>query len=134
MTLVIKKLNPEIVRLFKAEAVKRGLLLNQAIEEAITLWLNTGRSVVETDFEANNRVYESMKEELRKNHSGKFIVIAEGRLAGIFSEESEAIEVLRRLGEHIKHAILTRVGADDERAGELEWWGGSIERQSAQNS
>ena len=40
MTLVIKKLDPEKLRRFKAEAVRRGLLLHQALEEAITLWLN----------------------------------------------------------------------------------------------
>lgn len=50
MTLVIKKIDPEKVRLFKAEAVRRGFLLNQALEEAITLWLNASHSVVGTEF------------------------------------------------------------------------------------
>lgn len=50
VTLVIKKIDPEKVRLFKAEAVRRGFLLNQALEEAITLWLNASHSVVGTEF------------------------------------------------------------------------------------
>ncbi|MEM0478223.1 MAG: hypothetical protein QXM50_04620 [Candidatus Caldarchaeum sp.] len=132
MTLVIKKIDPEKVRLFKAEAVKRGLLLHQAIEEAITLWLNTSRSAAETDFEANNRLYEAMKEELRKKHRGEFAVIAEGRLVGIYHEKKEALEALRSLG--VNHAILTQIGVDEERRSELEWWGGSIELQNAQDT
>ncbi len=131
MTLVIKKLDPQKVRMFKAEAVRRGLPLHQALEEAITLWLNTSHAVVESDFDANNRVYEAVKEELRKNHMGEFAIIAEGKLIGVFKDGQKAREALRSLGSHVKHAILTQVGVDEERAGELEWWGGSIERQDA---
>lgn len=134
MTLVIKKVAPEKVRSFKAEAVRRGLLLHQALEEAITLWLNSRSSFVESDFEANNRVYEAMKEELKKNHMGKFLVIAEGRLVGVFEDKTEALEALRSLGSNVGHAILTQIGVDEERRGELEWWGGSIEPQSAQST
>ncbi|GBC72168.1 hypothetical protein HRbin02_01965 [Candidatus Calditenuaceae archaeon HR02] len=134
MTLVIKKIDSEKVRLFKAEAVKRGLLLHQALEEAITLWLNASSSAVETDFEVNNRVYEAMKEELRKKHTGKFVVVAEGRLVGVFDEKKEALEALHSLGNNINHAILTQIGVDEGRRGELEWWGGSIELQNAQGT
>jgi len=39
MTLVVKKMSERKLREFKAEAVRRGLTLSQAIEEAIDLWL-----------------------------------------------------------------------------------------------
>ena len=129
MTLVIKKIDPEKVRLFKAEAVKKGLLLHEALEEAITLWLNFRGSFVESDFEANNRVYEAMKEELKKNHMGSFVVIAEGRLVGVCEDKGEALSALHSLGSNVGHAILTQISVDEERRGELEWWGGSIEPQ-----
>ena len=127
MTLVIKKLNPEKLRQFKAEAVRRGLLLHQALEEAITLWLNYNEADLETDADANNRVYEAMKEELSQKYTGKFIIIAEGKLIGVYENLNEASEKLRSLKPRIKHAILTRVGYDEEYSGEYEWWGGSIE-------
>ena len=127
MTLVIKKLDPEKLRQFKAEAVRRGLLLHQALEEAITLWLNYNEADLETDADANNRVYEAMKEELSQKYTGKFIIIAEGKLTGVYENLNEASEKLRSLKPRIKHAILTRVGYDEEYSGEYEWWGGSIE-------
>jgi len=127
LTLVIKKLDPEKLRQFKAEAVRRGLLLHQALEEAITLWLNYNEADLETDADANNRVYEAMKEELSQKYTGKFIIIAEGKLTGVYENLNEASEKLRSLKPRIKHAILTRVGYDEEYSGEYEWWGGSIE-------
>ena len=127
MTLVIKKLDPEKLRQFKAEAVRRGLLLHQALEEAITLWLNYNEADLETDADADNRVYEAMKEELSKKYKGKFIIIAEGKLIGIYENLNEASEKLRSLKPRIKHAILTKVGYDEGYSGEYEWWGGSIE-------
>lgn len=127
MTLVIKKLNPDKLRQFKAEAVRRGLLLHQALEEAITLWLNRNEADLETDVEINNRAYEAAKEELFKKYKGKFIIIAEGKLIGVYENLNEASKKLRALKPHIKHAILTKVGCDEKYSGEYEWWGGSIE-------
>ena len=125
--MVIKKLDPEKLRQIKAKAARRGLLLHQALEEAITLWLNYNEADLETDADANNRVYEAMKEELSKRYTGKFIIIAEGKLIGVYENLNEASEKLRSLRPHIKHAILTKVGYDEECSGEYEWWGGSIE-------
>lgn len=133
MTLVIKKIDEEKLRLFKAEAVKRGLLLSQALEEAIDLWLNLNPTDIESDVEVNNRVYERMRQELLKKHNGRFILIAEGRLIGVFEDAREAMKTLRKLGPHIKHAILTKIGSDEQYSGEYEWWGGSIEPHTAQN-
>lgn len=62
------------------------------------------------------------------------MVIAEDRLVGVFEEKKEALEALRSLGSSASHAILTQVGVDEERGAELEWWGGSIGSQSAQNT
>jgi len=127
VTLVIKKINEEKLRLFKAEAVKRGLLLHQALEEAITLWLNFNPTIIESDVDVNNKVYEKMRQELQKKYYGYFVLIAEGRLIGAFKDVKEAAEALRKLGPHVKHAILTKIGFDEKYSGEYEWWGGSIE-------
>jgi len=110
------------------------LLLHQALEEAITLWLNASPAVLESDVEVNNRVYESMKEELANSHSGKFAVIAEGRMLGVFGDLKEVSEALRALRPRVRHAIVTKVGVDGELAGEFEWWGGSIERLPAEST
>lgn len=127
MTLVIKKIDKEKLRIFKVEAVKRGLLLHQALEEAITLWLNFSQTLIESDVDINNKVYERMRRELLEKYKGKFALIAEGRLIGIFDKAGEALRNLHALCPNARHAILTKIGFDEEYGGEYEWWGGSME-------
>jgi len=97
-----------------------------AIDEAITLWLNRDEADLETDIEINNRSYEAAREELFKKYKGKFVIIAEGKLVGVYGNLDDASKELRALRPHIKHAILTKVGYDEKYSGEYEWWGGSI--------
>ncbi|PCN50093.1 hypothetical protein B6U99_06280 [Candidatus Geothermarchaeota archaeon ex4572_27] len=124
MTLVVKKIDEGLVREFKAEAVRRGLTLSEALAEAISLWLQHVRSegVVETEDTVNNRVYESMKAELERRYSGKYVVISGGRLIGAYESGEEVIAALRKI--RPRHAIVVRVG---ERPGVGEWLGGSLE-------
>ena len=55
MTLVIKRVDERKLREFKAEAVRRGLTLSEAFEEAIELWLSARPLFSEED--ANNAAY-----------------------------------------------------------------------------
>ncbi len=126
MTLVIKKIDEKKLREFKAEAIRRGLTLSQAIEEAIELWLR--RPALLTEEDVNNLVYVRMKRQLEK-YKGKYVVIARGKFLGAFDTLKDAGLALRKLDELPKHAIIVKVGVDKAIEGELEWLGGSIEFQ-----
>jgi len=65
MVLVIKKVDEEKLREFNAEAIRRGLTLSQAIEEAIDLWLRSVK--LGTDVDVNNRAYLRMKSKLKSS-------------------------------------------------------------------
>ncbi len=128
MTLVVKKVDEAKLREFKAEAVRRGLTLSQALEEAIDMWLRGG--VLETDADANNRAYVEMKGELSK-FEGKYVVFAHGRFVGAFERIEDVGAALRSLRPRPAHAIVLKVGRDVRVGRRLEWWGGSIELESA---
>jgi len=130
LVLVVKKVDERKLREFKAEAIRRGLTLSKAIEEAIVLWLSKSKGYVEDEVEANNRVFEGLSRELDK-YRGKYVVIAHGKFLGAYDTLDEVSKVLKNLEPKVKHAIVFKVGVDEKVRGELEWGGGSIELRVA---
>ncbi len=126
--MVIRKVDERILREFKAEAVRRGLTLSQAFEEAVSMWLRGG--VLETDADANNRAYLRMRDKLGE-FEGKYVVFANGRFVGAFDTIEEVGRAIRSLRPRPRHAIVLKVGHDVKVRGRLEWWGGSMELKSA---
>jgi len=130
LTLTLKRVSPEKVRLLKAEAARRGLTPSQAVEEAIDLWLR-GAPVLE-DVDLDDAVWRRHRERLAREARGKYVVIAGGRLVGVYSSLEEAAEALRELRRRgLRRAVLVRPGVDDEAAGEGEWLGGSLDAAGA---
>jgi len=128
LPLVLKKVSEEKVRLLKAEAARRGITPSEAVEEAIELWLR-GSSVVE-DSVADDEAWRRLRDRLRREAAGKYVVIAGGRLLGVYESLEEAAEKLRELRRRgVRRAVLIRPGIDDEAAGgEREWLGGALEQ------
>ncbi|MHC1601470.1 MAG: DUF5678 domain-containing protein [Candidatus Nezhaarchaeales archaeon] len=128
MVLVIKKASEEKIRQFKAEAVRRGLTLSKAFEEAVDLWLSTSSKALVSIEDLNNRVFTELKEEIDK-HVGKYVVIANSKLIGVFDDIRDVARALKEV--KAQHAIVYRPGIDKPVSGVLEWWGGSIELKTA---
>ncbi|ALL01993.1 hypothetical protein Pyrde_1950 [Pyrodictium delaneyi] len=123
---MLKKISPEKVRLLKAEAARRGLSPSEAVEEAIELWLR--RSSVVEDSTADDEAWERLRPRLLREARGMYVVIAEGRLVGVYASLEEAARVLRELRHRgLRRAVLVRPGVDDEAGGEGEWLGGALE-------
>jgi len=130
MTLVIKNAQEKILREFKAEAARRGLSLSQAFEEAVKYWLTFKDREVLSEADLNNIAYESLENDFRE-HSGKYAVVVEGRLAGIFASLEEVSAALRKFHPTPKHALVVKIGFDDRVLEGLEWLGGSMNRATA---
>ncbi|BDC17337.1 ribbon-helix-helix protein, CopG family [Acidianus sp. HS-5] len=108
MTLVIKRINEEKLREFKAEAIRRGLTLSEAIEQAIDLWLNKARD--DDEREINNRVFENMKKEILSKYWNKYVVIAKGQFIGAFDTLDEVRNTLKSL--NVSQAIVFNPSED----------------------
>ncbi len=125
--LVLKNVSEEKLRALKAEAARRGITLSQAVEEAIDLWLRSSGGIV-TDEAGDDMVWLENREKLLREHRGRYAVIAEGRLIGVYETLEEVQGVLRGLrGRGVKRAIVVRIGVDEE-GWVGEWLGGSMER------
>jgi hypothetical protein len=125
LPLVLKRIPEDKVRLLKAEAARRGLTPSEAVEEAIELWLRA-HAVVE-DSDADDAAWRRLRRRLEREARGKYVVIAEGRLQGVYETLEEAAAKLRELKSRgLRRAVLVRPGVDEER-GAGEWLGGSLE-------
>jgi len=121
----IKNLDVEAYRAIKAIAAKRGVPVYRVINEALSLYANLQDSLaVETEEEANNRVYESLLGDPR--YKGKWVAISRGHLIAVTDTWEKAVERMREFvrREKVAHGIVARVGEEAKR---VEILGSSLE-------
>ena len=114
--MIIKRIDEDKLKEFKAEAIRRRLTLSQALEEAIDIWLK--RCSVRTDVDANNNAYIKMKKKLSK-FKGKYVIFAHGKFIGAFNNVEEVGNALRSLRPIPRRAIVLKVGYDRRIKGRL---------------
>lgn len=83
-----------------------------------------------SNIDLNNEAYLKMKNGLSK-FKGKYVVFANGKFIGAFTSIENVGRTLRSLRPRPKHVIVFKVGHDARVKGSPEWWGGSIELESA---
>ena len=112
MTLVIRGMDEKTKRSIRAEAVRRGLRLAQAAKEAFQLWqtYNPDESAV-SEMEANNAAYNALRQELAK-YAGKAVLIANGKLLGIYDSPRSAALDLKVKAPEAHQAIITIINED----------------------
>jgi len=124
MPLVIRGLDENTKRWIRAEAVKRGLKLSQAVKEAFQLWQTYNpETPAVSEMEANNASYNALRQELDK-FAGRAVLIAKGKLLGIYDAPRSAALDLRTKAPDAHQAIITIINKDQRE--ELEWLGGSL--------
>lgn len=124
VTLVIRGLDEKTRRSIRAEAIKRGLRLAQAVKEAFQLWRTYDQEASTlSEREANNATYNALRQELER-YANKTVVIAGGKLLGTYDDPRSAAIDLRMKAPEAHHAIITVIAKDKRE--ELEWLGGSL--------
>lgn len=124
MTLVIRGLDEKTKRSLRAEAIRRGLKLSQAVKEAFQVWRSYDRDAETlSERDVNNAVYNALRAELEK-YAGKTILIAGGKLIGVYDNPASAAKELNSKSPESRHAIITVVSQDKRE--ELEWLSGSL--------
>lgn len=124
VTLVIRGMDEKTKRSLRAEAIKRGLRLAQAVKEAFQLWrAYDPEASTLSERDANNAAYNALRQELEK-YASKTILIAGGKLLGTYDDPRSAAMDLRMKAPEAHNAIITVIGRDKRE--ELEWLGGSL--------
>ncbi|HIQ12782.1 MAG TPA: hypothetical protein EYH44_00095 [Thermoprotei archaeon] len=120
---LIRSLDPELYRRFKAGAVLRGITLSQAFNEAMELWLSKYMGSDVEAWESHSSDYiDRVRDELDAKYSGKYVLVLGREVIGIVDNLGEAYKILGERG--LRKCIIYRAG---EERGEGEWLWGSIE-------
>jgi len=91
--------------------------VSKALEAAIRLWVRYDYEATDEE-ESNNRVFESMIDELEANYQGMYAVIASGKLISLHRTLEEAVKV--KEGRYT-HRIIFKVGERPIQKVRLGW-------------
>jgi hypothetical protein len=92
--------------------------IRQALIEAIELWLAQQRQkLIQAEAAINNQAFESLRTELEQKYSGKWIMIAHGKLQRV----ADTPEELNHLAPTARHRIVMQVGQTRPQRAELGW-------------
>ncbi len=100
----LRNVNEKRYRLFKSAAAKKSVSLSRAFEEAISAWALSPDETSD-DQALNDLAYRKMKKQLEKQYSGKYAVIADGKLLGA----EDTLEKAWALASPHKSALVTRI-------------------------
>ena len=121
----MKKISEDGVRLLKAEAARRGVSPPKIVEEALDTWFKFSKNYIVENEAVDDLVWERNREKLSKKYYGKYVVIAGGRIVGVFEDLEELARTLRELKKSYRRIIVVRPGLDERVEG--EWLRGSLE-------
>jgi len=96
MSVLIKEVDKELYAKFKSKAALKGLRINEAFAEAIIQWLaeDAIKDTKNLMRQQNNATFRRIFPDLVKNHEGKWVVISEGLMIGIFGDRKAAIKAV----------------------------------------
>jgi len=88
--ILVRGVDDSIYRRAKAVAASKGITLGNAVDEALATWAKQTENVeIESKVDANLEFVRSSWNKL-KSKKGKAVVIADGRLQGVFPTYEEA--------------------------------------------
>lgn len=119
MNIIIRGIDESLYRRLKAAAALRGLTVGKSVNEAVRLWLRTIEATVGTEHDANNEAYVKMRDELMREHRGKYAVFCRGEFVGVAGTLEEAGRLARASGS--RRALITRLGEVEPAGGEWLW-------------
>ena len=103
---LIRNVDDSVYRRAKAVAASKGITLGNAVDEALAFWTKeTENSGLDSEVDANIKFVRSNWERIFKSKKGKVVVVAEGRLQGVFSNYDKA----RTLASKKKVALVFEV-------------------------
>ena len=99
-------------KLFDHDAVKRATI------EAVESWLAKQRQRwIDLEAKANDQAFEKLQAQLEREHFGKWIVIAHGKLQGV----GDSLAEVNQLAPDAQHRIVMQVGERRPKEIDLGW-------------
>ena len=127
MGVYIRGVDEKVYREFKAESIRRGLKIGEAVTEALKIWLNKHRKEennIDMARKINNAAYRMIKGKLLRDHLGKWIAIADGRLMAVADSLEQLCKENKEIFEKYDHVLVDQVTPEERRI--VRWRGRSL--------
>jgi len=127
MGVYIRGVDEKVYREFKAESVRRGLKIGEAVTEALKIWLNKHRKEedsIDIARKINNAAYRMIKGKLLRDYLGKWIAIADGRLMAVADSLEQLCKENKEIFEKHDHVLVDQVTPEERRI--VRWRGRSL--------
>jgi len=85
---LIKNMDENIYRMLKAKAAMLGISVSDAIQQAISLWLNVTDSISDQNY----AILKTNQEAVKAFNEGNYVLVCDGRYVGSFDDEKKALE------------------------------------------
>ena len=85
---LIKNMDEQLYRMLKARAALLGISVSEAIQQAISLWLNFTEGIGDYNYV----VLKTNPEAIKAHNEGKYVLACDGEYIGAFDSEKEAVE------------------------------------------
>jgi len=127
MGVYIRGVDEKVYREFKAESVRRGLKIGEAVTEALKTWLNKHRKEennIDMARKINNATYRMIKGKLLRDYPRKWIAIADGRLIAVSDSLEQLCKENKEIFEKYDHVLVDHVMPEERRI--MRWRGRSL--------
>jgi len=118
MPVLIKNVDPELYKKFKARAIEQGMKIDEAFNEAIVTWLDKSRNKAprEQMQERNELAYKLLRKTLEKEYPDKWVAIIDGQLATTANSREELFNELGKIKTNENPALVFQAGFKPKRA------------------
>lgn len=117
MSVLIKDVDKELYKKFKAKAVLKGIKVGTALSLAIEKWLQEDDIITdeETNRIRNNETYNKLLPRLIRDNRNAWVVISEGEFIGVFKSQKDAIEAVESNNLYGKVNIVSQIAKEKTR-------------------
>ncbi|AWR98559.1 hypothetical protein [Metallosphaera hakonensis] len=85
---LIKNMDEQLYKMLKAKAAILGINVSEAIQQAISLWLNVADSVSDQNY----AILKTTPEAIKAFNEGNYVLACDGKYVGFFEDEKKALE------------------------------------------
>lgn len=115
-SVLIKDVDKQLYSQFKAEAALRGIKIGDALQLAMKKWLDDQKSNTEIESQRikNNALFRQLLPDLLDEHQGKWVLISDGQLYGVYPTKPEAMEAIKENQLTSSHNLVSPI-TDEKR-------------------
>ncbi|MCY3412045.1 MAG: hypothetical protein INQ03_10480 [Candidatus Heimdallarchaeota archaeon] len=115
MSVLIRDIDKELYKQFKAKAVMQGIKVGTALTLAMEKWLKEDEDLPNLMRAKNKDTLKSIRNRMMTEHAGKWLLISDGDLMGIYETKQQVLEAIKEKHLVTKNNLISHLQDNPER-------------------